>query len=113
MKPDPVPSQPQTVDEHQLLLRVTDGLPGEWTFTAESVADPDNVRFFQKTRVSALQHFLRLLLARHEFSQLLLQDTADMPNSNHFNTVPNSSSDLPTVTKQIAQCKSEQDLLSA
>ena len=54
-----------------LLYRVTDDLPGDWTFTPASVVDPDSVRFFQKTRVFALQHFIRLLIARHRFSHAL------------------------------------------
>jgi hypothetical protein len=46
-------------------------MPGDWTYTPGTVADPDSVRFFQKTRVFTLQHFIRLLVARHRFSELL------------------------------------------
>lgn len=33
------------------------------------MSDPDNVRFFQKTRVFALQQYIRLLIGRHVFGQ--------------------------------------------
>jgi hypothetical protein len=58
-------------DELPLLDHVTDGVPGDWVYTPATVADPDSVRFFQKTRVFALQNFIRLLIARHRFSEML------------------------------------------
>ena len=58
-------------DELELLARVTDGIPGEWAYTPATASDRDSVRFFQKTRVFTLQHFIRLLDARHRFSELL------------------------------------------
>lgn len=33
--------------------------------------DPDNAAFFEKTRIFAFQHFIRLLIARHRFSLAL------------------------------------------
>jgi hypothetical protein len=58
-------------DELQLLQRITDDLPGDWTYKPSTVNDVDSVRFFQKTRVFTLQHFIRLLVARHRFEELL------------------------------------------
>jgi hypothetical protein len=67
----PLPRTYRIPDELDLLPRVTEGMPGDWTYTPGTVADPDSVRFFQKTRVFTLQHFIRLLVARHRFSELL------------------------------------------
>lgn len=67
----PLPRTYRIPDELDLLPRVTEGIPGDWTYTPGTVADPDSVRFFQKTRVFTLQHFIRLLVARHRFSELL------------------------------------------
>jgi hypothetical protein len=60
-------------DELCLLPKITDGLgsPFDWSFTASTVLDPDNASFFQKTRMFAFQHFIRLLVARHQFSMAL------------------------------------------
>ena len=55
----------------ELLSHVTVYLPGDWTFLPDTIIDPDSVRFFQKTRVFALQQFIRLLVARHRFWQVL------------------------------------------
>ncbi|ORY28987.1 fungal-specific transcription factor domain-domain-containing protein [Naematelia encephala] len=63
----PSPTAPET----ELLPHVTDRLPGEWTFNTHTVSDPDNVRFFQKTRVFTLSHFIRLLVARGRFAEEL------------------------------------------
>jgi hypothetical protein len=67
----PLPRTYRVPDELDLLPRVTEGMPGDWAYTPSTVADPDSVRFFQKTRVFTLQHFIRLLVARHRFSELL------------------------------------------
>lgn len=58
-------------DELELLPHVTDGLVGDWSFSPSTVSDSDSVRFFQRTRVFTLQQFIRLLSARHRFTELL------------------------------------------
>lgn len=58
-------------DELELLPHVTDGLVGDWSFSPSTVSDSDSVRFFQRTRVFTLQQFIRLLSARHRFTQIL------------------------------------------
>jgi hypothetical protein len=58
-------------DELDLLPHVTDGLVGDWSFSPSTVSDSDSVRFFQRTRVFTLQQFIRLLSARHRFTELL------------------------------------------
>ena len=63
-------------EELHLLQVATEGLPGDWTYTAETVLDQDSVRFFQKTRVFTLRCFIRLLIARHQFSEWL-ESSAD------------------------------------
>lgn len=60
-------------DELELLPHVTDGLVGDWSFSPSTVSDSDSVRFFQRTRVFTLQQFIRLLSARHRFTELLAQ----------------------------------------
>ena len=65
------PIQSTLSEELTLLTRVTDGLTGDWLFSSESINDPNDARFFEKTRIFALQHFCRLLMVRHEFSYLL------------------------------------------
>jgi len=63
-------SSPSTSgDITDLLPLVTTGLPGQWQFSPAVMSDPDNVRFFQKTRVFALQQYIRLLIGRHVFGQ--------------------------------------------
>jgi hypothetical protein len=61
------PQSYHIADELQLLQHVTDDIPGDWNYTQATVSDVDSVRFFQKTRVFTLQHFIRLLVARHRF----------------------------------------------
>jgi len=58
-------------DELELLPHITDGLVGDWSFSPSTVSDSDSVRFFQRTRVFTLQQFIRLLSARHRFTELL------------------------------------------
>jgi hypothetical protein len=58
-------------DELELVTHVTDGLVGDWSFSPSTVSDSDSVRFFQRTRVFTLQQFIRLLSARHRFTELL------------------------------------------
>ncbi|KAL1408094.1 hypothetical protein Q8F55_004897 [Vanrija albida] len=58
-------------DELELLSHVTDGLVGDWSFSPSTVSDSDSVRFFQRTRVFTLQQFIRLLSARHAFTEFL------------------------------------------
>jgi hypothetical protein len=61
-------------DELQHLDAITSDLPGnDWAFTTDTVSDLDPVRFFNKTRVFILQQYIRLLSARHAFSELLGQ----------------------------------------
>lgn len=68
--PLPIYSSPSTSgDIMDLLPLVTTGLPGQWQFSPAVISDPDNVRFFQKTRVFALQQYIRLLIGRHVFGQ--------------------------------------------
>lgn len=91
------PSRPPTQDELILLDHVTDGVPGDWVYTPATVADTDSVRFFQKTRVFAMQNFIRLIIARHRFSEML-ERARSAPG------FAISSEALPILT-QITQCK--------
>ena len=90
-------------DELDLLQRATDGLSGDWSYTSEVVVDPDSVRFFQKTRVFMLRSFVRLLIARHQFSEWLeLSSETSSPEP----------TDVRPILQQIAQCRSPR-LISA
>lgn len=62
-------------DELELLPHVTDGLVGDWSFSPSTVSDSDSVRFFQRTRVFTLQQFIRLLSARHRFTEMLASES--------------------------------------
>jgi hypothetical protein len=67
--PLPSTSSPSSEDIVELLPLVTTSLPGQWNFSTGVIHDADNVRFFQKTRVFALQQYIRLLIGRHMFGQ--------------------------------------------
>ncbi len=92
-------------DDTQMLFQVTSDIPGDWTYHPTTVADPDNVRFFQKTRIFTLQHFIRLLSARHRFEGVLSDLTAARnrsPTENWHGPHPDEQATL----QQIAQCES-------
>lgn len=95
-------SRPSTQDELALLDHITDGVPGDWVYTPATVADPDSVRFFQKTRVFAMQNFIRLLIARHRFSELL-ERTRIAPEIA-------TAAETRHILTQITQCKFLVDL---
>ena len=88
------PPQYRVIDEVTLLLRVCQDLPGDWTYNPEAIGDPDSVRFFQRTRVFTLQHFIRLLVARRRFSEALVGISA-----------ASSGDGLQSVLRQIIQCE--------
>jgi hypothetical protein len=87
--------RPADANEVELLPHVIEGLPGDWSSSAHTVTDPDNLRFFQKTRVLTFQNYIRLLLSRHELSQLLLQQSEGGI----------ANPELSRVIKDVAQCK--------
>lgn len=66
-------------DELQLADSFTTSLPGDWTFTPMTIANDDNVQFFRKTRAFTLQHFIRLLIARHQLFKSLAGDSGKSP----------------------------------
>jgi hypothetical protein len=79
-----------------------EGLPGDWSYTPTTVADPDSVRFFQKTRVFTLQHFIRLLVARHQFSELLESSGGDMASSEQW-AATSPTDTAQSILQQITQ----------
>ena len=85
---------PQVLDELALIPKVYEDLPGDWTYTAGVIDDPDNVRFFQKTRVFTLQHYIQLLSARHRFSEALRRSVGAWPGT-----------ELQPLLKQITKCQ--------
>ncbi len=90
----PYPRQPRLLDELALIPRVCEDLPGNWTYTPTAVTDPDSVRFFQRTRVFTLQHFIRLLAARHQFSEALARSSVGSPGD-----------EVQPILQQITQCE--------
>lgn len=74
-------SQPTShlYDEIALSEKFAIGLPGDWTYSPSTITQEDNVHFFRKTRASTLQHFIRLLVARHRFLTLLSGSSASFP----------------------------------
>jgi len=66
-------------DDLQLADSFTTRLPGDWTFTPMTIASDDNVQFFRKTRAFTLQHFIRLLIARHHLFQSLAGGSGKSP----------------------------------
>lgn len=75
-------SQPAShlYDEIALSEKFAIGLPGDWTFSPSTITQEDNVHFFRKTRAFTLQHFIRLLVARHRFLTLLSGSSASFSN---------------------------------
>ncbi|KAJ9098748.1 hypothetical protein QFC21_004396 [Naganishia friedmannii] len=75
-------SQPSShlYDEINLTEQFASGLPGDWVFTPLTITHEDNVHFFRKTRAFTLQHFIRLLVARHRFLTLLSGSSGSTPN---------------------------------
>jgi hypothetical protein len=76
-------SQPSShlYDEITLTEQFASGLPGDWAFTPLTITQEDNVHFFRKTRAFTLQHFIRLLVARHRFLTLLSGSSGSTPNA--------------------------------
>lgn len=66
-------------DEIALTEQFATGLPGDWMFTPSTITQEDNVHFFRKTRAFTLQHFIRLLVARHRFLTLLSGSSGSFP----------------------------------
>lgn len=67
-------------DEITLTEQFATDLPGDWMFTPSTIAQEDNVHFFRKTRAFTLQHFIRLLVARHRFLTLLSGSSGSIHN---------------------------------
>lgn len=84
-------------DELQLANSFTSGLPGDWTFTPMTIASEDNVQFFRKTRAFALQHFIRLLIARHQLLTNLTGSSGKSPRNEELSTEINET--LQEVTR--------------
>ncbi|KAJ9126923.1 hypothetical protein QFC24_001154 [Naganishia onofrii] len=68
-------------DEITLTEQFASGLPGDWAFTPLTITQEDNVHFFRKTRAFTLQHFIRLLVARHRFLTLLSGSSGSTPTA--------------------------------
>jgi hypothetical protein len=84
-------------DELQLANSFTSGLPGDWTFTPMTIASEDNVQFFRKTRAFALQHFIRLLIARHQLLTNLTGSSGKSPRNEELSLEINET--LQEVTR--------------
>lgn len=103
-------------DELQLANSFTSGLPGDWTFTPTTIASEDNVHFFRKTRAFALQHFIRLLIARHRLLTSLTGSSGRSPRNEELSLEMNET--LQEVTRGeapdmtfLAVCSFEYNLL--
>lgn len=99
----PLPRVYAVADELDLLPRVTDGIPGDWTYTPATIAEPDSVSFFQKTRVFTLMHFVRLLVSRHQFSELLVRLSNDAPTPEQW-AAPSPADEAQPILQTITQC---------
>lgn len=99
----PLPRVYAVADELDLLHRITDGIPGDWTYTPATVADPDSVRFFQKTRVFTLVHFVRLLVSRHQFSELLVRLGREAASPENW-AAPSPGDEAMPILQTITQC---------
>lgn len=71
------------------------------------MTDVDSVRFFQKTRVFTLQHFIRLLVARHRFEELLGELSGRKATGSAAWGHPNGSFEATEreILQQITQCE--------
>jgi hypothetical protein len=62
-----------------------------------TIASEDNVQFFRKTRAFALQHFIRLLIARHQLLTNLTGSSGKSPRNEELSTEINET--LQEVTR--------------
>lgn len=62
-------------EEEALLDDIHNNIPPYWSHTPETLASEDTIRVTQAERLHCAEHFVRLLIYRHRFSQLFAERT--------------------------------------
>ncbi|KAG6844764.1 hypothetical protein H0H87_003987 [Tephrocybe sp. NHM501043] len=62
-------------DEELLLDDIHRNIPSHWAHTPETLASDDIIRLTQAERLHCAEHFVRLLIYRHRFSELMAERT--------------------------------------
>ena len=62
-------------DEEALLDDIHRKIPGYWVYSPETMNSEDTVRTTQAARLYCAEHFVRLLIYRHRFSELVAERT--------------------------------------
>lgn len=62
-------------EEEGLLDEIHRSIPCYWSHTSETLATEDTIRVTQAARLHCAEHFVRLLIYRHRFSQLVAERT--------------------------------------
>jgi len=63
-------------EEEALLDDIHCKIPTYWAYSPETVNSEDTIRMTQATRLHCAEHFVRLLIYRHRFSELVAERTA-------------------------------------
>ncbi|KAF9465971.1 fungal-specific transcription factor domain-containing protein [Collybia nuda] len=63
-------------DEEALLDEIHRSIPAFWSHTAETLASDDTIRLTQAERLHCAEQYVRLLIYRHRFSELLAERTS-------------------------------------
>ncbi|KAF7324592.1 P-type phospholipid transporter [Mycena kentingensis (nom. inval.)] len=71
-------SRRELVDEEALLDEAHLSIPPYFAHTAETLASDDTIRLTQTVRLHCAEQFVRLLIYRHRFSELVAERTAPM-----------------------------------
>lgn len=64
-------------EEEALLDEVVAGIPPHWAHTPETMASKDVVRVTQAERLHCFEQYVRLLIHRHRFSEMIFERHAD------------------------------------
>ncbi|KAF5370920.1 hypothetical protein D9615_009818 [Tricholomella constricta] len=63
-------------EEEALLDEIHRRIPPYWSHSAETMASEDTIRLTQAGRLHCAEHFVRLLIYRHRFSELMAERTS-------------------------------------
>jgi hypothetical protein len=63
-------------EEEALLDEIHRSIPPYWAHSAETLASEDTIRLTQAERLHCAEHFVRLLIYRHRFSELMAERTS-------------------------------------
>ena len=67
-------------EEEALLDDIHRSIPAFWAHTSDSLSSEDTIRLTQAVRLHCAEHFVRLLIYRHRFSEMIAERTKGPPS---------------------------------